>query len=79
MARAKSATPAQLALAWVLAKGPDVVPIPGTRRETRLIENLGAANITLSAAEIKSLEEIAKIGVVQGERYGEMMMKTVDR
>lgn len=79
LARAKGATPAQLALAWVLSKGPDVVPIPGTRREARLIENLGAADIELSAAEIKSLEEIARIGVVQGDRYGEMMMGTVDR
>lgn len=79
LARAKGATPAQLALAWVLAKGPDVVPIPGTRRAARLVENLGAADIALRAAEIKSLEEIAKIGVVQGERYGEMMMGTVDR
>ncbi len=79
LARAKGATPAQLALAWVLAKGPDVVPIPGTRREARLVENLGAAAIKLTAAEIASLEEIAKIGVVQGDRYGAMMMGTVDR
>ncbi len=79
LARAKGATPAQLALAWVLAKGPDVVPIPGTRREARLVENLAAADIKLSAADLKSLEEIAKIGVVKGERYGEMMMGTVDR
>jgi len=79
LARAKGATPAQLALAWVLAKGPDVVPIPGTRREARLVENLGAAEIRLTAGEIAGLEEIAKIGVVQGDRYGAMMMGTVDR
>jgi aryl-alcohol dehydrogenase-like predicted oxidoreductase len=79
LARAKGATPAQLALAWVLAKGPGVVPIPGTRREARLVENLGAAEIRLTAGEIAGLEEIAKIGVVQGDRYGAMMMGTVDR
>jgi aryl-alcohol dehydrogenase-like predicted oxidoreductase len=79
LARAKNATPAQLALAWVLAKGPDVVPIPGTRREARLEENLKAADVTLTAPEIERLEKLAAIGVVKGERYGEFMMGTVDR
>ena len=79
LARAKGATPAQLALAWVLAKGENVVPIPGTRREARLVENLKAADIKLAAADIKSLETLAAAGAVKGERYGAMMMGTVDR
>jgi len=79
LARAKGATPAQLAIAWVLAKGPDVVPIPGTRNEARLAENIKAADIALSAAELASLDEAAPIGAAKGDRYGAMMMGTIDR
>jgi aryl-alcohol dehydrogenase-like predicted oxidoreductase len=79
LARAKRATPAQLALAWVLAKGEDVLPIPGTRRQERLVENLKAAEITLTAADIKALESLAAADAVKGERYGAFMMGTVDR
>jgi len=79
LARAKKATPAQLALAWVLAKGEDVVPIPGTRREARLVENLEAAEIKLTGADIAALESLAAADAVKGERYGAMMMGTVDR
>jgi aryl-alcohol dehydrogenase-like predicted oxidoreductase len=79
LARAKGVTPAQLAIAWVLAKGPDVVPIPGTRKEARLAENIKATEIKLSAAEIKSLDDAAPIGAAKGDRYGAMMMGTIDR
>ncbi|MCL4801811.1 MAG: aldo/keto reductase [Burkholderiales bacterium] len=79
LARAKGATPAQLALAWVLAKGRDIVPIPGTRREARLVENLKAAEVALSAAEVAQLEAAAPIGAVRGDRYGAWMMGTIDR
>jgi len=79
VARAKRATVAQLALAWVLAKGSDVVPIPGTRSEARLAENLGAAAIALSPAEVAGLEAAAPVGAVKGERYGAWMMGTIDR
>jgi aryl-alcohol dehydrogenase-like predicted oxidoreductase len=79
LARAKGVTPAQLALAWVLAKGPDVVPIPGTRSEARLVENLKAAEVVLSAADVRALDAAAPIGVVKGERYGAWMMGTIDR
>ncbi len=79
LARAKGATAAQLAIAWVLAKGPDIVPIPGTRSEARLAENLQAAEIALSPAEVAQLEAAAPAGSVKGERYGAWMMGTIDR
>ena len=65
-------TPAQLALAWVLAQGEDVVPIPGTRKISRLEENLASLDITLSAADMQALNEAAPIGIAQGERYPDM-------
>lgn len=65
-------TPAQLALAWVLAQGNDVVPIPGTRKVSRLEENLASLDITLTEREIRSLDEAAPIGVTSGDRYPDM-------
>ena len=69
MAEEKGATPAQLALAWVLAQGPDVVPIPGTKRRGYLEENVGARGIELSEADLQRLGEIAPPGVAVGGRY----------
>ena len=69
VAEAKQATPAQIAIAWLLARGPDIVPIPGTKRIERLEENLGALAVSLSAAEVTELEAAFPIGVTAGERY----------
>ena len=66
------ATPAQLALAWVLAQGEDIVPIPGTRKISRLEENLAALDLALTEREIRELDEVAPIGIAQGERYPDM-------
>ena len=65
-------TPAQLALAWVLAQGNDVVPIPGTRKISRLEENLASLEITLTEREIRELDEVAPVGIAHGERYPDM-------
>lgn len=79
IAKEKNATVAQIALAWVLAKKPWAVPIPGTTKLHRLEENLGAADIELSRADIEEIEKAAaKVGV-QGERYPEAMEKMVNR
>ena len=72
LALEKGATPAQLALAWLLAQSNHVVPIPGTRKISRLEENLAALSVSLSAAEINALDEIAPIGVTAGDRYADM-------
>jgi aryl-alcohol dehydrogenase-like predicted oxidoreductase len=79
LAAEKGGTPAQLALAWVLAQGKDLVPIPGTKRVRYLEENMGALNVTLSPADLKRIEErLAQIEVV-GERYTPQMMSLVQR
>lgn len=67
----KGCTPAQMALAWVLAQGPDVVPIPGTRRLKYLEENLGAAGVSLTAEEVADLGDAVAAHGVEGERYPE--------
>ena len=72
IAEAKSATPAQLALAWVLAQGNDIVPIPGTRSVSRLEENLAALDIELTHADLEALTAAAPIGITAGERYPDM-------
>ena len=77
MARARGVTPAQLALAWVLGRGPDMVPIPGTRRRTTLEENAAAASLVLTSQEAARLDEIAPKGVAAGTRYPEAGMKAV--
>lgn len=75
LARSIRCTPAQLALAWLLAKGDDIVPIPGTKRRKYLEENVGALNVTLSGAE---REAVADVGVAAGARYPEGGMRTVN-
>lgn len=74
MAQEKGCTPAQLALAWVLAQGDDIVPIPGTRSIARLDENIAALNVPLSAADLERLDELAPKGAAVGTRYPEAMM-----
>lgn len=69
IAREHGATPAQLALAWLLAQGRDVVPIPGTKRRDRLAENLAAATLTLSAEDLERLESAAPRGAWAGDRF----------
>jgi aryl-alcohol dehydrogenase-like predicted oxidoreductase len=78
-AQEKKATPAQVALAWLLAKKPWIVPIPGTTKLSRLEENLGSATLTLSADEVRSLEEASSAITIEGERYPETHAKLVDR
>jgi aryl-alcohol dehydrogenase-like predicted oxidoreductase len=78
-AKAKRCTPAQLALAWVLAQGEDVVPIPGTKRRLYLEENLGALRVNLTPGNLKSLSEMAPPGTVAGERYPAQAMQAVNR
>ena len=73
VARAHDATPAQIALAWLLARRPSLVPIPGTRRLERLEENIGATRVDLSSADIASLDEAATRLGVAGARYNEAM------
>jgi aryl-alcohol dehydrogenase-like predicted oxidoreductase len=77
MAKEKGCTPAQLALAWVLARGGEVVPIPGTKRRAFLDENLGALDISLTPAELARIDDFAPRGVAAGPRYPESLMKRV--
>ena len=67
-------TPAQLALAWVLAKGDDIVPIPGTKSPRRLEENAAAVDLVLSAAEVQELDSAISREAIVGSRYPEQMM-----
>ncbi len=78
IAKRKGCTPGQLALAWVLAQGDDIVPIPGTKKRKYVEENARAVEIELSASELAEIDEIAPQGVAAGERYHEQGMKTVD-
>ena len=78
-AKAKDCTPAQLALAWVLAQGEDIVPIPGTKRLKYLEENIKAVEVNLSLDEINYLNESIPAGAASGLRYHEHGMKTVNR
>jgi aryl-alcohol dehydrogenase-like predicted oxidoreductase len=72
IAEEKGATPGQLALAWVLARGEDIVPIPGTTKREHLEENVGATEIELTDDELARLEEAFPKGVTSGERYADM-------
>ena len=74
IAAEKNCTAAQLALAWLLAQGTDIVPIPGTRRKKYLDENLGAVNITLTSAELARIDEAIPPGVAAGDRYAAVAM-----
>jgi aryl-alcohol dehydrogenase-like predicted oxidoreductase len=78
IAKEKRCTPAQLALAWLLAQGAHIVPIPGTTNSTRLAENMAAADIELSAADLKRIAAVAPSGVAAGERYDETGMRSVN-
>jgi len=78
-AQQKKATPAQIALAWLLAQKPWIVPIPGTTKVHRLEENIGAAAITLSADELRQIDNAARKIPVQGARYPENLQKLVNR
>jgi len=64
-------------LAWLLARGRDIVPIPGTKRRDRLEENVGAARVQLSARDVEQLSEAVPVGAAAGLRYPEAMMKGV--
>jgi aryl-alcohol dehydrogenase-like predicted oxidoreductase len=79
IAKRKNVTPAQVALAWLLAQKPFIVPIPGTTKLSRLEENVGAANVDLSAGDLKELADVLAKMPVQGERYTAAMMKTINR
>jgi aryl-alcohol dehydrogenase-like predicted oxidoreductase len=79
VARSLGATPAQVAIAWLLHKGPDIVPIPGTKRVRYLEENLAAASVVLDVEQMHVLDEALAPGRVAGERYGPAMMAMVDR
>jgi aryl-alcohol dehydrogenase-like predicted oxidoreductase len=79
LAARRGATAGQIALAWLLQKGDDVVPIPGTKRRTYLEENVAAAEITLSADELRQIDEALAPERVSGPRYNERAMKWVDR
>ncbi len=78
LAAAKGCTPSQLALAWVLAQGDDIVPIPGTKRRKYLEENVAALDVNLSPAELAQIDAIAPKGAAAGLRYPEAMMRFVN-
>jgi len=79
VAARKGATPAQVALAWLLAQYPWIVPIPGTKRLDRLKENLGAATITLSSQDLESIDDQISDITVQGARYPDAAQRLIDR
>ena len=79
VADGKGITPGQLALAWLLHQGEDIVPIPGTKRREYLEENAAAVDVKLSEDDLQRIEEAAPVGVAAGERYNEAMMKTINR
>jgi aryl-alcohol dehydrogenase-like predicted oxidoreductase len=78
LAASKGATPSQLAIAWVLAQGDDVVPIPGTKRRSYLEENLGALDVELTSEDLAAIEEVTPRGSVAGARYNPEMMANVN-
>jgi aryl-alcohol dehydrogenase-like predicted oxidoreductase len=77
IARAKGCTPGQLALAWLLAQGDDIVPIPGTKRKERLLENIGALAVDLSDDDLAQIADAIPEGAAAGLRYPEAQMKSV--
>ena len=74
----KGATPSQIALAWLLAKSPNIVPIPGTRNEAHLLENLGAQRVKLTAEDMQEIATSMSKFVVYGDRMGEAHMSQID-
>jgi aryl-alcohol dehydrogenase-like predicted oxidoreductase len=79
IAAQKNVTPSQLALAWLLAQGDDIVPIPGTRKQKNLEENVGATEITLTADELQQIDSVAPKGFASGDRYPTAAMSTLNR
>ncbi len=79
MAAKKGCTPAQLALAWVLAQGEDIIPIPGTKRRSFLEENVGALEVEITGDDLERIQEIIPGGAVAGQRYPEPFMAMVNR
>ncbi len=79
LAGRKGCSPAQLALAWVLAQGEDIVPIPGTKRVRYLEDNMGALEVSLTADELAQIDKLFPPGIAEGERYAESMMALVNR
>jgi aryl-alcohol dehydrogenase-like predicted oxidoreductase len=79
IAREKKCTPSQLALAWVLAQGRDIVPIPGTKRRKYLEDNAGAVNVRLTKDDLQRIEDAFPTGAAAGERYPEHVMALVNR
>ena len=78
LAEEKGVTPGQLALAWLLAQGDDIVPIPGTKRRAYLEENVGAADLELTDEDLRRIDEVAPAGVAAGERYDAVNMQAVN-
>jgi len=78
IAKRKQCTPSQLALAWVLAQGDDIVPIPGTKQRRYLEENVHALDVELTAADLEEINEVAPQGVAAGARYNEAGMRTIN-
>lgn len=79
IAKEKKCTPSQLALAWLLAQGEDIVPIPGTKRSKYLEENVGALKVKLTPQDLRRIDEVAPHGAAAGNRYPESMMAAVNR
>jgi aryl-alcohol dehydrogenase-like predicted oxidoreductase len=79
MAADKGCTPGQLALAWVLAQGDDIVPIPGTKRVKHLDDNLGAVNVRLTADDLAQIDAILPGGAVSGARLDAQSAQRIDR
>ena len=79
IAREKKCTPAQLALAWVVAQGNDVVPIPGTKRRKYLRENIAALDVTLTGDDLTRIEQVAPEHAFAGKRYPDWAMEMVNR
>jgi aryl-alcohol dehydrogenase-like predicted oxidoreductase len=77
IAAEKACTPSQLVLAWLLAQGSEVVPIPGTKRKSRLDENIGSLEVRLDAADVARISEAVPVGAAAGPRYPVSQMKTV--
>ncbi len=78
IAKEKECTPSQLALAWLLAQGEDIIPIPGTKRRKYLEENVGGMSVTLTADDLRRIDEVAPHGAASGARYPEHMMALIN-
>ena len=79
IAKEKDATNSQIAIAWLLAQGEDIIPIPGTKRIDRLEENIKALDINLSKDDLQKINDAAPVGSAAGTRYPEFLMNTVNK